>query len=227
MSLDSYKRQLESLIGNYPSGQIKVIDSLTSTLPSIPGKIPSEVIKNRPDILSSFNKVESARSELGYAKKLKYPSFSLTNSIGTSSGDLQDIVNGDALVWSVLANVLMPIFQNRKIKENEKLAETMFEKSKVEYYNVLMNSFLEIENKLSLDQMLNTQVVLLVEALDEAEKTYDLAKERYNKGLIDLVTVIDSQKRMFDTRSRMILSRKSLIENRIDLLICLGGYTSA
>ena len=84
-----------------------------------------------------------------------------------------------------------------------------------------------IENKLSLDEMLNKQVVLLIDALQESEKTYDLAKERYNKGLIDLVTVIDSQKRMFDTRSRMILARKSLIENRIDLLICLGGNTSA
>jgi len=227
MSLDSYKRQLESLVGRYPAGQIKVGDSLSSILPSIPGSIPSEIIETRPDILASYNKVESAAYELGYATKLKFPSFSLTNSIGTSSGDLHDIINGNALVWSIAGNALMPIFQNRKIKENEKFAETMYEKAKIEYYDTLTKSFLEIENKLALDEMLNNQVILLVEALEESEKTYDLAKERYNKGLIDLVTVIDSQKRMFDTRSRMILARKSLIENRIDLLICLGGKTSA
>ncbi len=227
MSLDSYRRQLESLIGRYPAGQIIVKDSLSSILPSIPGSIPSEIIENRPDILASYNKVESARSELGYAKKLKFPSFNLTNAIGTSSGELQDIINGDALVWSIATNLLLPVFQNGKIKANEKLAETSYEKAKVEYYNTLIKSFLEIENKLSLDEMLNKQVVLLIDALQESEKTYDLAKERYNKGLVDLVTVIDSQKRMFDTRSRMILARKSLIENRIDLLICLGGNTSA
>lgn len=227
MSLDSYKRQLESLIGRYPAGQIIVKDSLSSILPSIPGSIPSEIIENRPDILASYNKVESARSELGYAKKLKFPSFNLTNAIGTSSGELQDIINGDALVWSIATNLLLPVFQNGKIKANEKLAETGYEKAKVEYYNTLIKSFLEIENKLSLDEMLNKQVVLLIDALQESEKTYDLAKERYDKGLVDLVTVIDTQKRMFDTRSRMILARKSLIENRIDLLICLGGNTSA
>ena len=195
-------------------------------MPSIPGSIPSEIIKNRPDILASYNKAESARLELGYAKKLKFPSFSLTNSIGTSSGDLHDIIDGDALVWAVAANALMPVLQNGKIKANEKLAEIMYEKAKVEYYNTLIKSFLEIENKLSLDEMLNKQVVLLVKALQEAERTYDLAKERYNKGLVDLVTVIDSQKRMFDTKSQMILARKALIENRIDLLICLGGNFS-
>ena len=74
--------------------------------------------------------------------------------------------------------------------------------------------------------MLDTQVLLLMEALDEAQKTYELAKDRYNKGLIDLLTVIDSQKRMFNTESQMILSRRVLIENRIDLLICLGGNFS-
>ena len=71
--------------------------------------------------------------------------------------------------------------------------------------------------------MLSNQVALLSEALKEAEDTYDLSKERYNKGLVDLITVIDSQKRMFDTRSRMILAKQLLIDNRIDLLICLGG----
>ena len=39
----------------------------------------------------------------------------------------------------------------------------------------------------------------------------------------DLITVLDSQKRMFDTNSQMISIQKLLIDNRIDLLICLGG----
>ena len=226
MALDSYKRQLEVQIGRYPSGSIEVGDSLSSNLPVIPANMPSKIIENRPDIVSSYNKVESARLELGYAKKLKFPSLSLTNSIGTSSGDLQDIINGDALVWALATNILMPIFQNGKIQVNQKLAETMYEKSKVEYYHTLLKAFLEIENKLSLNEMLSNQVILFVEAFQESDKTYDLAKQRYNRGLADLVTVIDSQKRMFDTRSRMILARKLLIENRIDLLICLGGDIS-
>ena len=102
----------------------------------------------------------------------------------------------------------------------------MYEKSKIEYYDKLLKAFSEIENKLALNQMLDKQVLLLTQALDEAEKTYELAKERYNKGLIDLITVIDSQKRMLDIKSQMILARKALIENRVDLLICLGGNFS-
>ena len=223
MSFDQYKRRLEILIGKYPSGTIEVENVLTNSLPDIPKNMPSDVIMKRPDIVSSYNKIETALMELGYSKRLRLPSFNLTNSIGTSSGDLIDIINGDALVWSLGANVLFPIFQNGKINANIDLAKTMFEKAQIEYSNTLLSAFSEIESKLSFDQMLTKQVVLLSEALREAEDTYDLSKERYNKGLVDLITVIDTQKRMFDTRSRMILAKQLLIDNRIDLLICLGG----
>ena len=40
------------------------------------------------------------------------------------------------------------------------------------------------------------------------------------------LAVGESQKQMFNTKSQMILSRRVLIENRIDLLICLGGNFS-
>ena len=203
-----------------------ISSSLSNYLPVIPGNLPSDIIKNRPDIISSFNKIESAELDLYHANKMKYPSFNLTSSIGTSSGELKDILNGDALVWGLGSNILLPIFQNGKLKANEDLAESIYEKAKIEYYNTLLKAFSEIENKLAASQMLDTQVLLLMEALDEAQKTYELAKNRYNKGLIDLLTVIDSQKRMFNTESQMILSRRVLIENRIDLLICLGGNFS-
>ena len=226
MTLDSYKRQLETLIGRYPTAEILISSSLSEHLPVIPGNMPSDIIKYRPDILSSYNKIESAELDLYNANKLKYPSFNLTSSIGTSSGELSDILNGDALVWGLGSNILLPIFQNGKLKANEKLAGSMYEKAKIEYYDTLLKAFSEIENKLAINQMLDKQVLLLIKALDESEKTYELAKDRYNKGLIDLITVIDSQKRMFETKSQMILARKALIENRIDLLICLGGNFS-
>ena len=71
--------------------------------------------------------------------------------------------------------------------------------------------------------MLERQLDALDKAYVQSEEAYNLAKDRYENGLADLITVLDSQKRMFDTNSQMISIQKLLIENRIDLLICLGG----
>ena len=75
----------------------------------------------------------------------------------------------------------------------------------------------------------------MVGVLDLFEKTNgfisdiadnDRILDRYNNGLSDLITVLDSQRKMFDTRGQMITVRNLIIQNRIDLLICLGGRYS-
>ena len=94
MILDNLKRQMETLMGKYPTGELSISDNLSTLLPTIPSNLPSDIIENRPDIVSSYNKVESAEANLDNAVKMKLPSFSLTGSAGTSSSDLTKILNG-------------------------------------------------------------------------------------------------------------------------------------
>jgi len=223
MILDNLKRQMETLMGQYPTGKLVISNSLSEFLPPIPSNIPSDIIKNRPDIVSSYNKIESAAANLDNAIKMKFPSFSLTSSIGTSSSDLIQILNGDYSVWSVGSNLILPLFQNQKLKANENLSRSLFEQAQINYIHTVLKAFSEIENKLSISTMLKNQLSALDDAYVQTSEAYELAKDRYDKGLADLITVLDSQKRMFDTKSQMILVHKALIENRIDLLICLGG----
>ena len=95
-------REMEVLLGLYPSGTLKTSDNLTKSLPEIPSNLPSEVIKNRPDIIASYNKIESAFANLDYAKKMKFPSFNLTGSVGTSTDDLNNLLDGDFSVWNLV-----------------------------------------------------------------------------------------------------------------------------
>lgn len=223
MILDNLKRQMETLIGKYPTGELLISDNLSSFLPRIPGNIPSKIIENRPDIVSSYNKIESAAANLDNAIRMKFPSFSLTGSVGTSSSDLTKILNGDYSIWSVGSNLILPLFQNKKLKANENLSISLFEQAQINYVHTVLKAFSEIENKLSISVMLDNQLSALDDAYIQTKQAYKLAKDRYDKGLSDLITVLDSQKRMFDTKSQMISVQKALIENRIDLLICLGG----
>ena len=151
------------------------------------------------------------------------PSFNLTGSMGTSTEDLNSLLDGDFSVWNLGASITLPIFQSGKIKAYQNLSKSLLEQAEIQYIYSILKAFSEIENKLSMNSMLNKQLVSLSEAYIQSKEGYLLAKDRYDKGLTDLITVLDSQKRMFDTNSQMISIQKLLIENRIDLLICLGG----
>ena len=143
--------------------------------------------------------------------------------MGTSTEDLEKLLDGDFSVWNLGASITLPIFQSGKIKAYQSLSRSLLEQAEIQYVYSILKAFSEIENKLSTDIMLNTQLVSLSAAYIQSKEAYSLAKDRYDKGLTDLLTVLDSQKRMFDTNSQMISIEKLLIENRIDLLICLGG----
>ena len=223
MLTDNLTREMEVLIGFYPSGKLETSDKLSKSLPSIPVNLPSDVIQRRPDIISSYNKIEAAFADLDYAKKMKFPSFNLTGSMGTSTEDLGNLLDGDFSVWDLGASITLPIFQSGKIRAYENLSESLLEQAEIQYIYSILKAFSEIENKLSIDKMLNKQLISLNDAYIQSKAAYSLAKDRYDKGLSDLITVLDSQKRMFDTNSQMISIQKLLIENRIDLLICLGG----
>ena len=223
MVADNLTREMEVLLGFYPSGTLETSNNLSTSLPNIPKNLPSEIIQRRPDIIASYNKIESSFSDLDYAKKMKFPSFNLTGSVGTSTEDLSDLLDGDFSVWNLGASITLPIFQSGKIKAYQNLSKSLLEQAEIQYIYSILKAFSEIENKLSMNSMLNKQLVSLSEAYIQSKEGYLLAKDRYDKGLTDLLTVLDSQKRMFDTNSQMISIQKSLIENRIDLLICLGG----
>ena len=223
MVVDGLTREMEVLLGLYPSGTFKTSNSLSKSLPGIPKNLPSEIIQRRPDIMASYNKIESSFADLDYAKKMKFPSFNLTGSVGTSTDDLNNLLDGDFSVWNLGASMTLPIFQSGKIKAYQNLSKSLLEQAEIQYVYSILKAFSEIENKLSSDIMLNKQLISLSDAYTQSKEAYLLAKDRYDKGLTDLITVLDSQKRMFDTNSQMISIQKLLIENRIDLLICLGG----
>ena len=224
--IDNISRQIEVMIGMYPSGTFTGLGALPDQLLPIPSNLPSTIVSTRPDIKAAYNRLKSARSNLDYANKSMLPIINLTDNSGVMSTSLKNLLDGEFSLWNIGTSIALPIFQSGKIQANRQFSKSMYEQSEIEYVYILLKAFSEIENKLSISKMLGDQFKALDAAYIQSEEAYNLAKDRYNNGLSDLITVLDSQKRMFDTKGQMIAIRKMLIENRIDLLICLGGRLS-
>ena len=67
------------------------------------------------------------------------------------------------------------------------------------------------------------QETALRAAVTEAGGAQALALEDYQAGLADIVTVLESQRRMFDTKRSLLELQNLRLQNRIDLYLALGG----
>ena len=59
--------------------------------------------------------------------------------------------------------------------------------------------------------------------VEQAVAARRLAEEQYRRGLVDIVTVLESQRRVFDARRALLELQNLRLQNRIDLYLALGG----
>ena len=69
--------------------------------PAIPAGLPSALLERRPDIQSAEQLLVAANANVGAAKALFFPTFSLNALLGTEAGFFSQIADKRAAIWSV------------------------------------------------------------------------------------------------------------------------------
>ena len=219
----SLSRQIQILLGEYPSGYFLDSYDFPSIIPKINSGVPSDLLSRRPDIKALFAKAESAGFKLKEAERNRFPKLTLIGNIGTSSNNIEDMLNVDYGVWNLGTNILSPIFNNSKIKNNINLNFELKEKSKNELKKSLLQAFSEVENILYIDKSLVIQIDAINSALDESESIVELTQDRYDKGLIGIESVLQNQAIYNTLLSQQLSLLYKNIENRLSLILALGG----
>ncbi|MDF1814725.1 MAG: TolC family protein [Verrucomicrobiales bacterium] len=221
---DGAKRALEALLGRYPSGIISGLRTLPDPKRSIPVGLPSDLLIRRPDILQAEMNINSALYDVSAAEKQLLPSFRLTSGIGTTTSDVfKDLFNLNNLMWNVGQNLTQPVFQAGRIRSEIKLSEYLRDQLIADYSNTVLTAFQEIEIALAAEKFFNEQVAALEDNVREARLAEELSLADYEKGIIDIITLLQSQRNLLDAESSLLSTRLLRLFNRVDLYLALGG----
>lgn len=216
-------RQLEVLMGRYPGKLVRGAETLTRDLPVVPTGLPSTLLERRPDLAAAERRLAATGCRVESAKAALYPRLSLTASGGTNSEELEDLLDDSFRVWSLGANLLQPLFRGGALRAEVRRTEAVQLTSIAEYGGALLRAFAEVENALEASTWLEQQERAVQSAAQNSRMARDLARERYQLGLTTFLEVQDSQQRAFVTESANLAVRRQRIDNRIDLILALGG----
>ena len=59
--------------------------------------------------------------------------------------------------------------------------------------------------------------------MEEARRAEALSLDQYEDGIVDIITLLDSQRRAFDSQSTLLALQSQMLQNRVDLYLALGG----
>jgi multidrug efflux system outer membrane protein len=222
-TLGTRVRALELLLGRYPANQQSVAATLPVLPEPIPAGLPSELLTRRFDIRAAQLRVESAWARLSRSHKDRFPSFSLTASLGSSSDQLDKLLRGDSLVWSLLGGVAQPLMNGGRLEAQEARALAQAQQREAGYRDTVLKAFAEVEEALQQEQQFQRLVGALEVSVSESDLAEVLAAEQYRSGLVEYTTLLEAQRRAFDARSGFIQARNQQLQNRMDLYLALGG----
>lgn len=222
-TVDQTRRALEVLLGGYPAGLERGLASLPTLRREIPAGLPSELLLRRPDLRAAERRLEAALRTESAAKKAFLPSIRLTGENGRTSQDVDDLLDPQAAIWNIASNVTQSLFQGGRILATAQQTRARYEEQLNVYTNSALTAFREVETALAADGFLRQQADALSQAATEAERAESLSQSQYEKGLSEVLTLLDTRQRAFDARSSLIAVRAMRLRNRADLHLALGG----
>jgi NodT family efflux transporter outer membrane factor (OMF) lipoprotein len=145
-ALSAARHALADLLGRPPGEWAPPDFDLASlTLPGdLPVSLPSELVRQRPDILAAEAQLHAASARIGVATAQLYPSITLSGGAGVAALDPGHLFNPTSLIWSIAAGLAQPIFDGG-LREAERLAALdAFKAAAADYWQTVLDAFRQV-----------------------------------------------------------------------------------
>ena len=215
---------LSILLGHNP-GPVARDHSLINQLlpPDIPAGLPSDLLLRRPDVLQVEQSLAAQNAMIGVAQAQRLPSISLTGFLGLASPELNTIVSGDAVAWSMSAGLLGPIFNFGKNKRRVEIEKQRMIQDSLQYIQTALNAFRDVEDALVEISTYNHEAQARFRQRDAASNANMLSKERYDGGVTSYLEVLESERSFFNAELAASETYQKQLNAYVKLYKALGG----
>jgi multidrug efflux system outer membrane protein len=188
--------------------------------------LPSELLLSRPDIIAAEEQLRAARANIGAARAAFFPSISLTGNLGFASTELDDLLGDDGLTWTFGPSVNLPIFDGGRRRGNLTVAEAREDIAVANYEVTVQEAFREVADALAGRRFLAEQVAAQERATQAQREIAELARTRYDEGVVGYLEVLDAERNLFTAEQALLQLRRAEVENLVTLYVVLGGGLS-
>jgi len=223
--LEQARLALDVLVGRRPGSGPELPGTLAElpSLEPVPVGLPADLLDRRPDLRQAEMRLAAATYGVGAAIANLYPDLSLTGSAGARSDTLADITSIDTLVYNAVANLVGPLFTGGQRRADVAAARARSEQAVAAYAGAVLNALREVEDALVLGQVSEQNLEFTSRRVAEARAADRLAKQRYQRGVASLLTVLETERRLRLAEQAIINARADAWNARVDLFLALGG----
>lgn len=155
----------------------------------VPSNVPSQVLKNRPDVRAAEQKLVAANAEVGVVTSTFFPTISLIGIGGSVAEGLTRLFSGGHDYWNSLTLFGMPLLAP-EYPGQYKSATGLRYAAYREYIQVVRAAFKSVDDDLSAHQQYYASFVAQGKNFSSSKTAFNLAQNSYEQGLYSYPTLL-------------------------------------
>lgn len=222
----STMHRLGVLLGESPgalTAELVEIRPIPVARPDLSLGLPSDLLRQRPDIRRAERQLAAATARLGVATADLYPRFSLVGAAGLASISAGDFFSSPSLFWKIGPTMTWPIFRGGQMIAAIEVRDAQQQQAFIAYRQAILNALEEVENAIVAYTHEQNRRDTLSDAVTENQQAVDLARSRYIGGLADFRDVLETESALFQAQSELARSDAALAISLVRLYKALGG----
>jgi outer membrane protein, multidrug efflux system len=225
-SIQQNSHALAVLTGQPPAA----LSTMLSTVQPVPQvsntlalSMPTETLRQRPDVRAAEYQVASAFALVSQANAELAPSFKLGGSLGLNALTLGTLTNGAALATALIASVSLPLFDGGTLSARVRVQQAALTQAQVVYQATVLTALKEVEDALIALRGDRERLASLQSASEAAANAAQLARQRFDSGLVDFQTVLETQRTRLSTQDSVASATADISADHVRLYKALGG----
>jgi len=211
---------LSLLVGDTPRaiGRGAALDRLTA--PSVPGDLPSDLLRRRPDVAQAEYQLAASDKNLSAARKRFLPQVRLNSAAGAA---LSTLLADPITIWSIGGSILAPIFEGGRLTAQADAAGAQRDQAAFAYRRTALTAFREVEDALAAVRLIDQQILFAQSQRDALAEGLRLATNRYREGYSPYLEQLDAQRGLLGAELSLIQLRADALAARVQLFQAMGG----
>ena len=185
--------------------------------------VPSELLSNRPDVVSAEYALISAFEMTNVARSAFYPSLTLNASGGFQSLELDKLFNVNSLFSSLFGGLTQPVLNNRRIRTQFEVSKAEQEQALLQFKYALLVAGKEVSDAMYAMEAASEKIKIKELEYEAFNLATNYSQELLDNGLANYLEVLVAQERALTSNLDMVAAKNSRLQAIVDLYEALGG----
>jgi NodT family efflux transporter outer membrane factor (OMF) lipoprotein len=196
------------------------VEPLTSKSPAIPIGVPSQLLERRPDVAAAERLVAQANAQIGIARAAYFPTLTLSAAAGFQSSSFTTWFSWPSRFFSIGAAAAETILDAGLRRATVQQYRAQYDETVANYRQTVLTAFQQVEDNLASLRILSVEIQYQDTAVESAEKSLAIAKDRYSLGIDPYLNVLTAQ-------TALLSNQETAVNLRIQQMTASGGLIEA